>query len=280
MQSLFPPPATVPPFLRLPLELRQQIYRQILPHTSTFDLRLQIRTERSPSRSPERTEYNLTFVRRALGDGVWKMQKTLPKTDRETGNDVVWLRGNISILAVSRQIHEECADMLYGDNMFVVDVAFDRIQFRYRWRTASYLTPNRDILFLEHFSQRNLLRIKNYVINVEHVDDYTGMVKYNHGGRGLTAGIRQKVNELMDLLSMVPYLHRLQIHLIDGAISRVRFPSGRVHRVQDETNFSQSQTVLDPFRRLYNVRKAQITGVSEQYAEGLGISMTSPRGVQ
>ena len=118
------------------------------------------------------------------------------------------------------------------------------------------------------------MKIKNYVINVEHVDDYTGMIKYNCGGPGLTAGIRGRVTELVDLLVDVDGLQRLHVHLIDGAISRIRFPSGRVHRVQDVENLSTAQTVLDPLRRLCGVRKARATGVSETYAEVLEKSMT------
>jgi hypothetical protein len=209
------------------------------------------------------------------------MQQTLPKTDRELGNDIVWRRGCTRMLAVNKQIHDEGVDMIYGDNMFVIHVAFDSIQFRYRWLVASTnLTPKGTKDFLDHFSQRNLLRIKNYIINVEHVDDYTGMIKYNCGGRGLTAGIRQQVQNLVDLLAVAPSLHRVHIHLIDGAISRIRFPSGRVHRVQDEKNYHQSQTVLEPMRRLYDVRRVKVTGVSPDYAQALEHSMTSSRVVQ
>lgn len=169
--------------------------------------------------------------------------------------------------------------MIYGDNIFVINVAFDSVKFKYKWWSLNLqLKGTKD--FLDHFSQRNLLRIKNYIINVEHVDDYTGMIKYNCGGRGLTAGIRDQVQTLVELLNVVPYLHRLQIHLIDGAISRVRFPSGRVHRIQDEKNFAESQTVLDPFKRLYDVRKAKVTGVSKKYAEALEATMIASRGIQ
>jgi hypothetical protein len=275
MYNLRPTTPDHSPLLRLPVELRRQIYTYILPSTHTFDIRLQ----RGSGEQPERSEYNLTLVREGLGNGTWKMQKTLPKTDREMGNEVVWRRGNINILVVCKQVHDECADMIYGENVFVIDIAFDSIKFRYRWRTHTNLTPNRSIPFLNHFSQRNLMRIKKYVINVEHVDDYTGMIKYNIGGRGLTAGVREQVGSLVDLLSVVPNLNRLHIHLIDGAISRIRFPSGRLHRVQDEKNYSQSQAVLDPFRRLYGVRKAEVTGVSEEYSKVLEKSMTDSRGV-
>jgi len=205
------------------------------------------------------------------------MQRTLPRTERETGNDIVWRRGHTSLLAVSRHVHEEAADMLYGDNTFVIDVTFDAINFRYRWRTGNNLTPNRTYPFLDHFSQRNLLRIRNYVVNVESVDDYTGMIKYNCGGRGLPAGIKSKVRELVDLLAVAPQLYRLQVHLIDGAISRVRFPSGRVHRVQDESNYAQTQLVLDPFRAVYGVRQAVVSGVDDEYKEVLEKSMTADR---
>ena len=265
------PPAD-PPFLRLPIELRRQIYRYILPSTSNIDVRAQ-----RGSGEPEKKEYKLTFVRQSFGDALWQMQKTFPRTDREVGNDIVWRRGTIAILAVNRQIHEECVDMIYGENIFVIDVAFDSIKFRYKWLLPSRLTPNRTYSFLDHFSQRNLMRVKNYVINVEHVDDYTGMIKYNCGGRGLTAGIRHQVENLVELLGAVPYLHRLHIHLIDGGISRQRFPSGRVHRVQDDRNYAASQTVLDPFRRIFGVVEARVTGVSLEYADSLDKRLTVSR---
>ncbi|KAF2638992.1 hypothetical protein P280DRAFT_403806 [Massarina eburnea CBS 473.64] len=273
MHPLNPRPDKLSPFLRLPVELRLRVYAYILPHTATIDVRLQ-----RGDGEPERSEYNLTFVRESeTSNGVWKVQKTLPRSDREIGNEIVWRRGCTAILLANHQVHDECVDAIYGDNTFVIDVTFDSIKFRQRWRTANNLTPSRSYAFLDHFSQRNLIRIKNYVVNVEHVDDYTGMIKYNCGGRGLTAGIRAKVQELVDLLSVAPYLHRLHVHLIDGAISRMKFPSGRVHRVQDVQNYSSSQTVLDPFKRLRAVTKASTTGVSPAYAKEMVDTVTTSK---
>ena len=103
------------------------------------------------------------------------------------------------------------------------------------------------------------------------------MIKYNHGGRGLPAGIRTRVQELADLLAAAPQLNYLQIHLIDGAISRVRFPSRRVHRVQDERFYAETQIVLDPFLVLHGVRKVEVSGTSEDYAASLKESLTAPR---
>jgi hypothetical protein len=260
----------IPALLRLPIELRRAIYSLLLPHTiaspvPTLDLPLKGGTR------------SLTYVRQKDGSESWCMMRTSDFA-RQTGNDVVWKRGCTALLAVNRQMHEEAADMLYGENAFVLDITFDAIKFRYRWRTANDLTPNRTYAFLEHFSQRNLLRIKKYIINVESVDDYTGMIKYNCQGRGLPAGIRAKVRELVDQLAAVPCLHHVQVHLIDGAISRVKFPSGRVHRVQDEANYAQTQMVLEPFKVLHEVRRADISGVGEEYAESLSRSMIAQRG--
>ena len=265
------------PLLRLPLELRRQIYAAVLPHTRSLTPRFQ-HSSPSPGEIP-RAEYNLTFVRQAASsNGTWKMQKTSPKSERETGNDIVWRRGCTALLAVNKQMHEEAADMMYGENTFVVDVTFDKIAFRCRWRTENGLIPSRQIDWLEHFSQRNLMRVKRYVVNVESVDDYTGMIKYNVGGRGLPAGIRGKVRELVHLLVAVPELGSVEVHLIDGDVSRHRFPSGRVHRVQDESHDAQTQTVLEPFRALHGVRQVQVTGVSEDYAKALEIGMNAQRG--
>ncbi|OCL13574.1 hypothetical protein AOQ84DRAFT_103115 [Glonium stellatum] len=266
------PAAELSPLLRLPIELRQHIYSYVLPSTTQI-----IHHSGSDGREPERSEYNLTYVRETMGNSVWKMQRTVPKTEREAGNDVVWRRGWIGILATNHQIHEECVDLIYGASTFVLDVAYDSIKFRYRWLLPSNLTPSRSYSFLDHFSQRNLLRIRKYIINVEHVDSYTGMIKYNCGGRGLSAGVQHQVQNLVDLLSAVPSLHRVHIHLIDGAISRVRFPSGRVHRVQDERNCATAQTVLDPFLGLHGSRKVTVTGVTPDYAKSLEGQMTSTR---
>jgi hypothetical protein len=257
----------IPAILRLPIEIRRSVYALLLPHTSA------VRSSHDPPTVP--AARSLTYVRQKNGTEGWCMLKT---SDRQVGNDVVWRRGCTALLALNRQIHEETADMLYGENTFVLDVTFDAIKFRYRWRTVNALTPNRTYPFLEHFSQRNLMRMRRCIVNVESVDDYTGMIKYNCQGRGLPAGIRARVRELTDQLAAVQCLHYLQVHLIDSAISRMKFPSGRVHRVQDEAIYAQTQMVLEPLRLLHGVRRADVSGVSEEYAEDLSRSMTAQRG--
>ena len=172
--------------------------------------------------------------------------------------------------------------MIYGDNVFVLHVGFGGVVFKYQWvvvgagGTNVTLHGSKDFLTSSTFSETNLRRLRKVIVNIEHVDDYTGMIKYNCGGRGLTAGIKSQVQRLVEVLQAVPYLSRLQVHLIDGAISRVRFPSGRVHRVQDERNYEVSQTVLEPFGELAGVRWVDVTGCGEEFGRGLeGVMMAS-----
>lgn len=55
------------------------------------------------------------------------------KLPPERGNDHVWHRGNINILAVNKQIHDEVAQMIYGDPTFNLKVENDGVVFQYHY---------------------------------------------------------------------------------------------------------------------------------------------------
>lgn len=205
----------------------------------------------------------------------WKPQETVPTAQRELGSDIVWRRGNVKFLAVNKQIHDECADVLYGDHTFTIRVAFGTIKFRFRWLTTSNLTPNGTKDFLTHFSCKNLQRIKKYIVVVELVDDYASMIKYNCGRRAQIAETRNKVRELVDLMADAPYLKSLRIHLEDGAVRRTPSLNDRVNYA----DFVEAQTVLSPFVVLRNVRQVKVTGVVPDLAiaKALEYAMKMPR---
>jgi hypothetical protein len=259
--------------LRLPIELRREIYRYVLPYTYTEETRRR--------NLPTKVFVPWKEVGGASQTLSYPMNQALHSF--QEGINVFWQRGCTRLLAINRQIHEECADMMYGDNLFVVYIAFDSIEFCYQFRTLA--PSNRSLTlkgkkdFLYHFSQRNLLRIRNYVINVEHVDAYTGMIKYNCGGRGLTVGIRRQVQSLVGMLAVAPGLQRLYVHLIRARVRLIRLPEGE--DADAKTNNSQpadlTQTVLDPFMRLYDVREAKVTGASPAYEKTLEQSMMASR---
>ncbi|KAL1642113.1 hypothetical protein SLS58_005704 [Diplodia intermedia] len=188
------------PFLRLPAELRVQIYGYLLPSTA---------------RVPYKHDHGL-----------------------------IWLRGCTSLLATNRQISEECLELLYGQNIFVIEVSYNRIDFRFRWLLpASGLTPNTSYSFLDHFSQRNLQRIRKYLLHVELVDSYTGMIKYNCGGSGLYAGLREQVRRLVEVLRCAAELREVEVCFVDG-----------------QKNAVASQVVLEPLLLLRGVQNAILSG--------------------
>lgn len=226
------------PFLRVPLEIRRLIYALVLPHTAA---------ERRPDLRPTTRIARLGNLKELCGWGH------------------VWHRGNTALIAVNRQIHDETASMLYGENTFELDVQFDKIIFDCRWRTKDGLTPGREIPWLEHFSQKNLLRVRRCVVTVRVADEYTGTIKYNTGGRGLLAGIRANVDKLAETMAAVrPCLRYIDIHLEDETRSY-------------SADYEQRKSVLEPFRRLFDVREVKIDGVGEIYAEDLTTSMTASR---
>jgi hypothetical protein len=245
-----PAHATMANLLTLPVELRQQIYNLVLPYTTTIPTS----TVRLPWTASV-GEYDTALMRTLRDDTdagkIYRMGTPV-------GSNILWHRGCTAILGVCRRIHEEAADMLYGENMFVLVVTFNAITFQYRWQTHDGVMSSRGYSFLEHFSQRNVLRVRMYVVYVELVDDYTAFIQYKfRRPEELPARMRAKVGELVQQLAAAPWLQCVQVNLLRS---------------------KQKETVLEAFRVLSGVREAEVIGVSKAYAEELSKSMTAQRG--
>lgn len=181
--------------------------------------------------------------------------------------NTLWRRGCISLLQVSHNFYEECADMLYSTNTFEIDIKYDSIKFHYSWLTHSGLKPKILYPFPSNRFQRNIQRIRHFVINVEHVDSYQGMIKYNCGGSGLTAGVQGQVRDFVQQIRTSRNFGRIVIRLSDGnkALNDIR--RVKVHCIEREKNTEVTQSVLDPFRDLKDVRWAKVGGsVTPEYA--------------
>ncbi|KAI9874679.1 MAG: hypothetical protein M1830_009421 [Pleopsidium flavum] len=177
----------------------------------------------------------------------------LPTTVEQNSKGIVWRRGNVAILAVNKQLYEEALKILYGNSTFVVDVDWDAISFKYQWLLPSGLVPSRTMRFPDDIAARNVPLIKRLHIRVHHVDSYTGMVKYNYGGHGLTDGLKSRVEDLCRVLKGFPVLAKLEIELLDG-----------------NKDMELGQTVLEPFSQLSNVHRATVSGpVAVAYARYL-----------
>lgn len=187
---------------------------------------------------------------------------------------MVWLRGETALLRTCRQIHEEAMDLLYGASTFVVWITYSKIDFLYQWAIPSGLIPKIVRPLLEHFTADQFRRMRRLIVNVEHVDSYMGMIKYNCGGAGLVAGIRLQVQRFVDALNATPTLTSLRVSLTADLGIHTEIRRVKVHCVERDRNTAISQTVLDPFADLDRVANVEIAGeVESGYAEDLKRAM-------
>jgi len=245
------------PLFQLPLELRQKIYQYLLPCTT----------------------------QRGQAGFAQAFAKFIPKTHQATAQssksseDVVWKRGQTSLLCVSRQVHDECATLLYGSSPFVLSVRYDTITFRYSFLLANGLAPSKPYEFLDLVPARYLRLIKQLVVTIDHPDSYTGMIKYNVGGKGLTHGLREQVQRLVDALKPPSEdetgLNSIRVTLINGNkfmdVEKRNFVRARENEFRGD---DQVQGVLEPFADLRHITEVVILGASTpEYAEYLREAM-------
>jgi hypothetical protein len=265
------------PLLKLPLELRQQIFSYLLPRTVDH-------SDPNPLASHAR---NFSAVQKRGLKGMALPQKDAP---RPTAAHVVWRRGNIQLLSVCRQLHDECAGLLYGNNIFLLFITFSGISFRFNWLLPSGLAPSRRFDFLELLPKQYMALIKKVVVNVDHVDSYLGMIKYNVSGKGLTYGLQKQVQRLIDALRPPSLdhepgarrcLYKVHVRISNGnaVIDQIKSEAGR--QKDGQTKVAQDlEEMLAPFGDLHGVRDVAITGaVSKTFARILRERMMSDSGL-
>lgn len=276
-----PPPAF--PFLSLPLELRRQVYSYLLPYTEEQkDTRHLFRSITSKRLPPTHTNLPPDVLQQLLA----RPGAVSTSSGKE---NAIWRRGQTSLMAVCRQFHNECADLLYGESTFVIFVAYDSITFRFRWLLPNGLSPSRTYEFLDLVPARYLKLLKRLVVTVDHVDSYTGQIKYNVGGKGLTHGLNGQVERLVQAIKVAPTLeegdktkakdHR-QKHLGLRRLN-VKLLNGNDHLDAEKRNMVKArdasvrgveevQTVLQPLRRLKGLVSLEITGsVTDAFVQQL-----------
>ncbi|KAF2158169.1 hypothetical protein K461DRAFT_274417 [Myriangium duriaei CBS 260.36] len=235
-------------FFKLPLELRQKVYSYLLPYAAFR----------------EASSIGLPFGRHNQ-DSKFRSRK----------RPVIWERGQTSLLCVSKQMHDETTNCLYGGNVFVVFVRYSSITFRYQWLLPSGLTPTTDMELLDTFPTRYLDLLRQIIISVDHPDGYTGMIKYNVGGKGLTHGLKKQVEKLANVLLHGQRngrgLNLLHVELTNGNEHLDNEKRGLVRARDNEIRGSaEVQDVLEPLRRLRGIVSIRISGaVTDNYAASL-----------
>lgn len=194
---------------------------------------------------------------------------------------MIWTRGKTSLLCVNKQLFAECTDLLYGSNTFVLFVAYDTITFRFRWLLPSGLAPSRSYEFLDLIEPKYLRKMKRLVVTVDHVDSYTGMIKFNVGGKGLTHGLRKQVEKLAQAMKTEAASEGLKI-------IEVKLLNGKEHLDAEKRSIIRGreaiirgnddvQTVLEPLIGLRGLLQVSLLGaVSADFARDLSRRMTTP----
>lgn len=174
----------------------------------------------------------------------------LPKTVETGHKGSVWVRGHTAIMAANKQIQAETTAIMYGSNTFLLDIEWLCTTFAYQWFLPTGLVPKRTLVF-DQLAYRGMALIRKLHVRVHHVDSYTGMVKYNYSGQGLTDGVRDQVSALCTFLRNLPEITKLTIELRDGSAT-----------------IGLGQGVLEPFLTLKNTREVTVSGtITPDYAE-------------
>lgn len=276
------------PLLRLPTEIREQILSYLLPRTKDL-------VESNPLTRHAR-EFSAVQKRGAKGMLLPKPVENVEKTNSSSVSNVVWQRGNVSLFRVCRHLHDECAELVYGRNTFLLFLTYAGIKWRYRWLLSTGVAPTRHYDFLELIPERYMRLLKRVVVHIDHVDSYTGMIKFNVGGKGLVHGLRRQVQRLVNALKPAPdaegvageeqdgnegsvvsgverHLTKLNIRVSNGSsvLEPITRQSGAEVKISDDI-----ELVLEPLRQLYGVRDVTVTGaVGEGFARDLEASMRS-----
>ncbi|KAI7327172.1 hypothetical protein KC315_g7276 [Hortaea werneckii] len=301
------------PLLKLPLELRQEILSYLLPRTRVVG-------DTNPLASHAA---NFSAVQKRIAKGMVPPKPAAPKppppssssssspsstsfgamTTSNGVSNVVWQRGQISLLSVCRQLHDECAELIYGTNTFLLFLTFADITFRYRWLLLSGAAPSRHYKFLELLPHKYLKLVRKVVVHIDHVDSYTGMIKFNVGGKGLTHGLRRQVQRLVNALKprLPPsddgevagddpepgqredenerprYLTNLIIRVSNGNTVLDSIKSDIVRQREGGIRENEDlEVMLEPFRQLYGVHNCSISGaVNLDFARELETSVRS-----
>ncbi|KAI4728185.1 hypothetical protein E4T49_04091 [Aureobasidium sp. EXF-10728] len=258
------------PFLRLPYELRAKIYAYLLPYTETMASAGTLISVSSNTSNAASSAHRIHLA-------------GLPSA-KYSANTTLWHRGNTALLAVCKLLHSECAALLYGNNVFVLWVSYDNIQFRFRWVLASGLAPSGAFDFLQLVKGRYLGLVRRLVVTVDVVDEYTGMIKYNVGGSGLVHGLKLQVAKLVTAFKDAEQeegIKRLTLRLQNG---NEGVPEGEKRgigktREREVRSIEEVQGVLEPLKQLTGLRELVLCGaITDAYKADLLKSMTATSG--
>nr|POE76216.1 vacuolar membrane protein pep3 [Quercus suber] len=185
--------------------------------------------------------------------------------------------------ASTREILLGAADGAVYETTFILFVTFAGISIRFRYLLPTGVSPTtHKPNFLEWVPPRYLARMRRFVIHIDHVDQYTGQIKFNVGGKGLVHGLQRQVQRLVDALSpssssSPPYgddraqISHLTLRVSNGsAVSDSIKTELERRRVSPPRIAQDLETMLSPFLQLSRIREVSVGGaITPEFAAQL-----------
>ena len=141
--------------------------------------------------------------------------------------------------------------------------------------------------------QKYMELVKKLVVHVDHVDSYTGMIKFNVSGKGLTYGLKRQVQRLVNALQDTSRedgeekeedrdhwrLSKINIRVSNGNVALDALKSDIIRQREGGVRVAEDlEEMLDPFGDLHCGREVTIGGaVTDQFALNLAERMRSAK---
>ncbi|KAI7408319.1 hypothetical protein KC328_g89 [Hortaea werneckii] len=267
------------PLLKLPLELRQEILSYLLPRTRVVG-------DTNPLASHAA---NFSAVQKRIAKGMVPPKPAAPKPPPPSSSSSS-SPSSTSFGAMTAS-NGTTARRMRGANL------------RHQHVPALPDLRRHHVPFLELLPHKYLKLVRKVVVHIDHVDSYTGMIKFNVGGKGLTHGLRRQVQRLVNALKprLPPsddgevagddpepgqredenerprYLTNLIIRVSNGNTVLDSIKSDIVRQREGGIRENEDlEVMLEPFRQLYGVHNCSISGaVNLDFARELDTSVRS-----
>lgn len=252
-------------FMKLPLELRMEVFRYLLPSRAIGSSTSLLHIDEDPDQ--QQPWYHSRGPARAgsvnLGGNTHIARPSSP-LDRSTMRSVFPIP-LINLLLINRQIHEEVRDFLYSTVPFTVDVRKDGtfmcgrrlLEPRRADGSSHYIVGDVDKIKERFLKTFNWAAVKNYNIDilVENWKDDT-----NRGYHTFPWDEEVEIYDIRDYIGVV----------ISGILSKaqnlcrlnIRLGFSKFIWTKEEL-YTNIKTLVGPFERLRNVRQPRLLGVYE-----------------
>ena len=167
----------------------------------------------------------------------------------------MWQLGSTSILATNRQIHEEAAELMYGDSWFRFIIHYHQINFIFFYRKRDILCqdcrPIRRKRFFKDIGPRNVLRISHFQVEIRGLK-YKEVLQEGPVQYPTTTGYQEIMNALAGQVSIFSKLWELNPNIHDLRVTV------RLKRKELDVRFEYA--LAKPLLELNSRRKLLLAG--------------------